>query len=249
MRQYVIIDIEQKYVQAYGDVLVVKANEVKAADELEQLEKVSRKKYFKFSKNECEETAVFMLPFSEELAEELVRLAKKYEEGVFWTPNMEDFEDGSLNTPKGPIKIQKSMKLVRRRRRIDNIKYIYKDAQTYIPPVSDRDFKHRVVNGINIVTFPATQTDVWETLNGELCWGIGKKAFFVFPDDEENMKMLNEAIKLDPHKRQFWIPNISEFYHNRVVMKGIFGSTEHDLYISNKLSKDIIIDNLRDALW
>lgn len=241
MKQFVIIDIEQNTVQPDGEVLIIKANEVKAAKGFEHLEQMFGKKYFNFAMNECDDTEVFMLPFSEEVAQRLVRLAGRYEDGEYWTPNMDDFMDARLSTPKGIITIHKSMVLVRRRMR--------PKRQKYIPPVADWQFKHKNVDGIKIVTFSATKTTVRDEPNGGFSWDSGDMAFFVFPDDEENMQMLNDAIKLEPQKKQFWEPNTEEFYHTRISMNGPFGSTEHDLYISYELPEDSILDNLQEALW
>lgn len=43
--------------------------------------------------NECDETETFMLPYSEELAQGLVRLAHRYKDGEYWTPDMDEFMD------------------------------------------------------------------------------------------------------------------------------------------------------------
>lgn len=241
MKQFVIIDIEQNTVQPDGEVLIVKANEVKLAEGLEHLEKMFGKKYFKFSMNECDETEVFILPFSKELAQKLIRLAKKYEDGEYWTINMDEYMDANLSTPQGIITVHKSMVLVHKR--------MESERQKYIPPVADWQFKHKLVAGIEIVTFPATKTTVRDNPNGGFSWDSGDRAFFVFPDDEDNMKILNDAIKLEPRKKQFWEPDTSNFYHTKISMTGPFGSTEHDLYISYELPEDCILDNLQDALW
>lgn len=241
MKQFVIIDIEQNTVQPDGDVLIVKANEVKAAEGFEALEEMFGKKYFNFAMNECDETETFMLPYSEELAQGLVQLARRYKDGDYWTPYMDDFMDASLSTAKGIITIHKSMDLVRRRMRTE--------LQKYIPPVADWQFKHKVVDGIEIVSFSATKTTVIDNPNGGFSWDSGDMAFFVFPDDEDNMKILNDAMKLEPRKKQFWEPDTSNFYHTKISMTGPFGSTEHDLYISYELPEDSILDNLQDALW
>lgn len=241
MKQFVIIDIEQNTVQSDGDVLIVKANEVKAAKGFEVLEEMFGKKYFNFAMNECDETEVFMLPYSEELTQRLIRLAHEYEDGNYWIPDMNEFMDARLNTAKGIITIHKSMDLVRRRMRTER--------QKYIPPVADWQFKHKVVDGIEIVSFSATKTTVKDNPNGGFSWDSGDMAFFVFPDDEENIQALNNLIKLDPHKKQFWRPDVSDFYHTRISMNGPFGSTEHDLYISYDLPTDSVLDNLQEALW
>jgi len=241
MKQYVIFDIEQNTVQPDGKVLIVKANEAKRSAGFEHLEKMFGKTYYNFVTHECDDTEVFMLPFSEEFAQSLVRLARRYEDGEFWTPNMEEFMDAKLSTPKGIITVHKSMVLVNKR--------IQKETQAYIPPVADWQFKHKVVDGIEIVSFSATKTTVEETPDGGFSWDSGDMAFFVFPDDEENMQALDNLIKLDPHKKQFWRPDVSDFYHTRISMNGPFGSTEHDLYISYDLPTDSVLDNLQEALW
>ena len=157
MKQFVIIDIEQNTVQPDGEVLIVKANEVKVAEGFEALEEMFGKKYFNFAMNECNETEVFMLPYSEELAQRLVRLARRYEEGDYWTPDMGEFMDARLSTPKGIITIHKSMVLVRRRTKAER--------QKYIPPVADGQFKHKVVDDIIMITISATKTTVSENTN------------------------------------------------------------------------------------
>lgn len=241
MKQFVIIDIESNTVQPDGEVLIVKANPVKEAEGFEHLEQMFGKKYFNYAMNECNETEVFMLPYSEELTRKLIQLARKYEDGVFWTLNMSEFIDARLSTPNGSVPIHKSTALVRRTLRIE--------CQKYISPVADWEFKHKIVDGIKIVTFSATKTTVRDNLDGGFSWNSGDIAFFVFPDNEENMQMLNDSIKLEPLKKQFWEPDTSSFYHARISMTGPFGSTGHDLYISNELPENRILENLQDALW
>lgn len=186
MKQFVIIDIESNTVQPDGEVLIVKANPVKEAEGFEHLEQMFGKKYFNYAMNECNETEVFMLPYSEELTRKLIQLARKYEDGVFWTLNMSEFIDARLSTPNGSVPIHKSTALVRRTLRIE--------CQKYIPPVADWEFKHKIVDGIKIVTFSATKTTVRDNLDGGFSWNSGDIAFFVFPDNEENMQMLNDSI-------------------------------------------------------
>jgi len=241
MKQFVIIDIEQNTVQPDGKVLIVKANPVKQAEGFEHLEQMFEKKYFNITMNECNETEVFMLPYSEEFTRKLVRLARGYEDGVFWTPNMSEFMDARLSTPSGIVPIHKSMALA--------LKTLRANRQKYIPPVADWQFKHKVVDGMKIVTFSATKTTVRENSEGGFTWDSGEMAFFVFPDDDDNMQILNDAIKLEPQKKQFWEPDTTSFYHARISMTGPFGSTEHDLYISYELPEDCILDNLQNALW
>ncbi len=236
MKQFVIIDIEQNAVQPDGEVLIIKANEVKKAEGFEHQEKMFGKKYFNFVMNECDETEVFMLPYSEEQAQRLVKLARRYEDGEYWIPNMNEFIDAKLSTQNGIITIHKSIK-------------IQPTRQKYIPPVADWQFKHKVVDNIEIVSYSAMKTTVRDHLDGGFSWDSGDMAFFVFPDDDENMQMLNDAIKLEPQKKQFWEPDTSCFYHARISMTGPFGSTEHDLYISYELPKDNILENLKDVLW
>lgn len=240
MKQYVIIDIEQNTAQPDGMVLIVKANPVKNADGFEHLEQMFGKKYFNFCMHECNETEVFMLPSSEALIQKLVHIARGYEDGNFWMPNMDDFMDARLSTPNGIIMIHKSLVLVHKQMRAEN--------QKYIPPVANWQFKHKIIEGIEIVTFCATQTSVTEEPNGGFSYDSGNVAFFVYPDDEKHMQMLNDAIKLDPHKKQFWIPDTSDYYQTKISMKGPFGASEHELYISYDLPIDIILDNLQDTL-
>ena len=241
MKQFVIIDIEQNTVQPDGEVLIVKANPVKQAEGFEHLEQMFGKKYFNYVTSECNETEVFMLPYSEELTQRLVRLARRYEDGDFWAPNMSEFMDARLSTPNGILSIHKSLAIIRRAMGIKR--------QKYIPPVADWQFKHRVVDGMEIVTFSATKTTVKDNPDGSFSWDSGEMDFFVFPDDDDNMQMLNDAIKLEPQKKQFWEPDTSNFSHVRISMKGPFDSTEHDLFISYELPEDSILDNLQEALW
>ena len=241
MKQFVIIDIEQNTVQPDGEVLIVKANPVKQAEGFEHLEQMFGKKYFNYVTSECNETEVFMLPYSEELTQRLVRLARRYEDGDFWAPNMSEFMDARLSTPNGILSIHKSLAIIRRAMGFKR--------QKYIPPVADWQFKHRVVDGMEIVSFSATKTTVKDNPDGSFSWDSGEMAFFFFLYDDDNMQMLNDAIELEPQKKQFWEPDTSNFYHARISMKGPFGSTEHDLFISDELPEDSILDNLQDALW
>lgn len=124
MRQFVIIDIENNTVQPDGEVLIVKANSVKKAEEFEPLEQIFGKKCFNYAMHECNETEVFVLPYSEELTQRLIRLERRYEDGGFWTLNMYEFNDTRLSTPNGMVSIPKSTVLVHRTLRIECQKYI-----------------------------------------------------------------------------------------------------------------------------
>ena len=241
MKQYLIVDIEQSTTQSDGEVLIVKANEGKQPPGFEHLERMTRRKYFSFTMDECDETEVFVLPFSEELVQKLVQLASRYEEGEYWTPNMDEFDDDVLRTPKGLIPIHKSIAFERRD--------FHNKDQAYILPISDRQFKHKVVGGIEIVSFAATKAYVQDTSEGGFSWDVGEMSFFVFPDNEESMEELNNVAELDPNEKQFWVPDTLDFYHARIVVNGPLGTTEHDLYISDALPEDIVLDNLQDALW
>lgn len=234
MKQYVIIEIEQTTIQPDGEeVIIVKANEVKVAEELKYMEKMFGKRYYNIPITENDETEVFMFPYSRQLQERLVQIARKYEDGIFWKPNMNEFIYAKLNTPKGRITIHKYNKI---------------KTQTYIPPAAEWEFKHKIINGVKILTFLATKTNVEDLPNGGFSWGSEGTADFVFSDNDESMRILKNAMNLNIEKKEFWVPDTSMFYHTQIFSSSSLGRIKCDLYIDYKLPKEIILNNLQDVL-
>ena len=98
------------------------------------------------------------------------------------------------------------------------------------------------------IVYPATLTDVKEKPDGGFSWDSGEIAFFVFPDDNYYNMMLTEAISLDPWKKEFWKPNLNDFYNHQISQQGPFGKTTHNLYISRDLPTEMLIKNIEQLL-
>lgn len=73
-KEYVIINIERTAIDPDGVVLLIKANPV--VDSMPELSAMFSKRYVNYAMTECEDTENFIFPFSEELAQQYVQIAK-----------------------------------------------------------------------------------------------------------------------------------------------------------------------------
>ena len=110
--EYVIIEIQRTIVEPDGLVLMVKANPV--VDTMPELTKMFGRRYVRFSMNECDETENFIFPFSEDLAQNFVQIARDSQnQESFWKPNEDDFVDDTVHDTNGNmLKVNRSMDLI-----------------------------------------------------------------------------------------------------------------------------------------
>lgn len=248
MERFVIVSIEDNHLNPEGHALIVKANRVENASGLEYLFKRFGKKYYTYAKAETPETEIFVFPYSEKLLDELlgiIRPERVDEEDCLWEPDMNLFYDSRLQLRNGVVKtIHKS---------IDFKKEYSSGRQTknsvaFIPPVAEWQFKHKEVQGYKCIVYSALQADIEEKSDGGFLWGSGDMTFFIFPDNDYYNKMLRNTILLDPRKREFWIPDLNDFYGCKIYLQNSLARTTHSLYISNDLPAGILIKNLAQLL-
>ena len=110
--EYVIIEIQRTIVEPDGLVIMVKANPV--VDTMPELTKMFGRRYVRFSMNECDETENFIFPFSEDLAQNFVQIARDSQnQESFWKPNEDDFVDDTVHDTNGNmLKVNRSMDLI-----------------------------------------------------------------------------------------------------------------------------------------
>lgn len=246
MKKFVIIGIEENNLIPEGRALIVKANPIENAAGFEHLSKMFGNMYLTYSMDETIETEIFIFPYSEELLERLLCITRKNDKEKFWTPELCLFYDSHLRLKDGTIKeIHKSKEF--QRKGLSPMRST--KSLTFIPPVADWQFRHKEIMGCKCIVYPATQTNVKETLNGGFSYDSGEIAYFVFPDDDYYNTMLTDAISLEPCKKEFWRPDLNEFYNYRISKQGPFDThTTHDLYISNDLPADMLVENIEELL-
>ena len=236
MEKYKIIEIEDNEGGSDGHIIIVKANVVKEDPAFKHLSEMFGKYYYTYEMLESSSTEWFVYPFSDSTLTELMAYAKREDTEGFWSPNMSFFYDAQLLLQNGEIKdIHKS---------IEFKSSIKEERLTFIPPVGEWQFRHKIIEGFKCIVYSATQTDIKDEPNGGWSWNSGDIAFFVFPDTEEYCDYLKKTMMLEPSKKEFWKPDLSQFEKFEIKMQGPFGDTDHKLYISYELPIDILIADL-----
>lgn len=239
MKEYKIIEIEDNKGGTDGHIIIVKANIVEEDPAFECLSKMFGKRYCTYAVTETSSTEWFIYPFSDSTLAKLMAYARQEDTEDFWIPNMSLFYDAQLLIQNGDIKnIHKSIEFKYSK---INVK---EELQTFIPPVSERVFRHKIIEGFKCIVYPATQTNVEDKPDGGWTYDSGKLAFFVFSDTEKYCDYLKDAMMLEPFKKEFWKPNLSQFEKIGIKIQGPFGNTDHNLYVSYELPVDIMINNL-----
>ncbi len=105
MDKFVIVKIEDNHLIPDGHSLIVKANRIKDAPGFEYLSEMFGKKYYMYSSDETSDTEIFVFPFSQELLNRMLCVARQKDEGVFWEPCLNLFYDAHLQLRDGTIKI------------------------------------------------------------------------------------------------------------------------------------------------
>lgn len=241
MDKFVIIKIEDNHLNPDGHSLIVKANHIENAPGFGYLSEMFGNKYYTYSLDETSDTEMFVFPFSEELLNHMLCVARQKDEDIFWEPDLSLFYDARLRLRDGTIKIiHKSIEF---KRKSPLGKHLTKSL-TFIPPVADWQFRHKEVLGYRCILYPATLTNVKDNLDGSFSYDSGEIVYFVFPDNDYYNIVLKNAISLEPQNKEFWIPNLDDFCKYGVDKRSPFGCTTHDLYISNDLPTKLLIENL-----
>lgn len=111
-KEYVIINIERTAIDPDGVVLLIKANPV--VDSMPELSAMFGKRYVNYAMTECEDTENFIFPFSEELAQQYVQIARlSQNRETFWTPDDEEFVEDSVSDIIGnTLEVNRSVDLI-----------------------------------------------------------------------------------------------------------------------------------------
>lgn len=241
MDKFVIIKIEDNHINPDGHSLIVKANHVENAPGFEHLSEMFGKKYYTYSSDETFDTEIFVFPFSQELLDQMLYVAKQQDEDMFWEPDLSLFYDARLQLRDGTIKmIHKSIEFKKK----NSLGKHSTKSLTFIPPVADWEFSHKEVLGYKCIVYPATLTNVKDTPNGGFSYDSGEIVYFVFPDNDYYNRVLRDAISLKVANKEFWMPNLDDFCKYRVDIRSILACTTHDLYISNDLPTKLLMENL-----
>lgn len=244
MQQYIIISLSENHLSKAGHVIIVKANPLNYAH-ADGLSQMFGKTYFSFSQMETNETETFVLPFTEEKWAHIKSFAsQQLDTETFWTPDFDDYVVTKLRHRNGSLEDVHISRALTKQLKEDR-------SRTFIPPVGEFQFRHNQVGQLGVIRFQATETKLEEYPDGSFSWDSGDLCMFVFPDDERTEALIEEAMALDPHKKQFWRPDLNKFHRERIRMVSsgpINSSYDMDLYISNRLPVNIIMNNMQDAL-
>lgn len=241
MDKFVIVKIEDNHLNPDGHSLIVKANHIENAPGFEYLSEMFGKKYYTYSLDETSDTEMFVFPFSEELLNHMLCVARQKDEDIFWEPDLSLFYDAHLRLRDGTIKIiHKSIEFKKK----SSLGKHSTKSLTFIPPIADWQFRHKEVLGYRCILYPATLTNVKNNPDGSFSYDSGEIVYFVFPDNDYYNIILRDAISLEPQNKEFWMPNLDDFCKYKVNKRGPLGCTTHDLYISNDLPTKLLIENL-----
>lgn len=242
MNKFIIIKIEENHLIPDGHAFIIYANRVNNMPELEPLSEMFGKKYYIYSTSENDNTEIFIVPYSEIMREMFLSITQKEQGENFWEPDLHFFYDSHILLRDGTRKkIHKSIDF----RMMDNSnKHLIK----YIPPSGKGQFSYKEYNGIKYIVYFATQLNVIENSDNKFSWNTGDIDLFIFSNNEYHNKMLNEALLLDPWKREFWELNLNDFYKYKINRQGILGTTTHNLYISKDLAVKTLIENINQVL-
>jgi hypothetical protein len=110
----------------------------------------------------------------------------------------------------------------------------------YFPPIDDFGWRYRKILRHEVLLYGATPAIVTDNLNGTWTLEDGKIEYFLFPA-EEGKQILNEAMKLDFHKREFWTPDLNDFYEGEMeIHNDIMGTIKSIIHISKALPREAI---------
>lgn len=91
MKKFVIIEIVDNQIDFQERVLVVKANPIRKPDGFDELNKMFGTSYYIYAEYEIDETNIFIIPFSEKILSNLLKLSQNKNENKFWIPNFFEF--------------------------------------------------------------------------------------------------------------------------------------------------------------
>lgn len=235
--KYVIISLESRNLDPEGEVLYIKANPVKdAGPSFRHLEEMFGKKYFNYSMTEDDETAHFVIPFSDSNLQRFINIARRSQEPddyeSFWSPDLSEFT-------KSEVKNQSTDEMTLIYRHKDLFKPIY----SFIPVT---DPARTTVNGEKLFIVSACRRLISNPFTDNPEDYIAH--YFVYAASEIET-YINETQEARKQNRR-WTPDLSHFikkelslgYVNRFT--GEQGEEKRDMYISRKLSYRDVLNNL-----
>lgn len=110
----------------------------------------------------------------------------------------------------------------------------------YLPPIDDFGMRYRKILRHEVLLYGATPAVVTNNLDGTWTLEDGKIEYFLFPA-EVGKQILNEAMKLDFHKREFWTPDLNDFYEGEMeIHNDIMGTMKSVIHVSKALPREAI---------
>ena len=237
--KYVIISLESRYLNPEGEVLYIKANPVKdAGPSFRHLEEMFGKKYFNYSMTEDDETAHFIIPFSESNLQRFINIARRSQDpddyDSFWSPDMNDFT-------KSETRNESTDKIILTYKHKDYFKPIY----SFIPVT---DPARATVNGKKIFIVSACRRLISNPFTDNPEDYIAH--YFVYAASEIE-RYINETREARKQNRR-WTPDLSHFVKRELTLgyvnrfTGEQGEEKRDMYISRELSYRDVLDNLNN---
>lgn len=244
MKEYVIIDIETNNMPQDGEVIILKANPVSKSEGFEHIESMFGKKYYTYTNHECYETEYFMIKYSPEKCNRLVNIARQYENGVFWQPDLSNFYDAKLGLIDGRIvNIHKDNLL--------KLSYRRKPEMVEFLPLYEFHVKHINSNGTRIIHLLATKMDVVSRkASGEPnSWTSGECIHIIVPDNSEYNEIVEESLSLEATNGYVWELDVSPFQKTGFFFQNpIIGRVENKLYVHESISLELVNNNLAKAI-
>ncbi|MBO7569659.1 MAG: hypothetical protein J6T11_04850 [Bacteroidaceae bacterium] len=110
----------------------------------------------------------------------------------------------------------------------------------YLPPIDDFGMRYRKILRHEVLLYGATPAIVTDNLDGTWTLEDGKIEYFLFPA-EVGKQILNEAMKLDSHKREFWTPDLNDFYEGEMeIHNDLMGTMKSIIHVSKALPREAI---------
>lgn len=232
MKEFVIIDVETNYTPQDGEIIIVRANPVTKPIGFEHIENITGKKYVQYTSHVCSETEYFMIKHSETKCQEIINIAPKYKEGIFWTPDLSSFYDSQLGLPDGQIiSIHKDNSL--------RMNFHKKVECKQLHPINNKDVKHVNVFNTKVIRIFAKTANLYKVDNETTYVLEGEKVHFIVPDDLKYNKIIDDALN---NQDRLWEMDITPFQNTRIMIPGRWFFNEG--YIHNSIPSWIIDENL-----
>lgn len=209
---------------------------------------VKRKSKVNYDINE--ETIGFAIPHTLEWSNVIKQYLCDKTKGIVaeWEPNINEYVSSSIfiagEKHKGYIHKEISEQVASLKvAKSDSQGIITNSKKCFLPPVDYISVQYKQILQHKVILMGATKIVVTSYQDGSLSWECDNYEYFLFPE-AEGEKIINEAIKLDPRKREFWEPNLNEYIKGRIgITHQVFGETKSTIHISRLLPKEVF-DNI-----